>query len=154
MKASRKLPNRLPIQVQTQLESSSETLALRVSTAMVNTRLLPVNNSEPAKITMVSAPPKHTPMSSRTGPPGTPLPTVPPTVKMRAMAAPTYMPASIDRTRWLMSERRCASSFAAACSPITLTVSEYMQVSSLILTASSWQVSDERFQGVGQPVNG
>src|SRR5688572_25736215 len=64
--ASSTLPTRLPTQVQPQLAINSFIDALRVSTPSVSTRLLPVNSSEPAKMTMVSAPPKQTPMTGFT----------------------------------------------------------------------------------------
>ena len=98
LKATKTLPTRLPIQVHTQLAARSRQLALRVRTPRVRTRLLPVKSSEPAKTTMVSAPPKQTPMRRRTAP-GELFESRPPIVKMSTMAAPTYIPASMDRTR-------------------------------------------------------
>ncbi len=98
MKATSTLPMRLPTQVQTQFAPRSRQRALPDSTPSVSTRLLPVNSSEPAKITMVSAPPKQTPIDSRTTP-GEAVDSVPPMVKISTMAAPTYTPASAERTR-------------------------------------------------------
>src|SRR3954447_21844271 len=123
--ASSRLPARLPSHVHHQFASSSRQVALPVNTPSVRTRLLPVNSSEPANTTSVSAPPKHTPMTSRTTP-GDSLDSEPPTVKIRKIAAPTYIPASIERTKWLTSERFCAASLAAAWSPRALMVSVYM----------------------------
>ena len=98
MNARRALPSRLPIQVQIQLSTRSFQVVFRVSVPSVSTRLLPVNSSEPAKMTMVRAPPKQMPMVIFTSP-GESLESVPPMVKMSTIAAPTYMPASIERTR-------------------------------------------------------
>ena len=125
--ASSTLPSRLPTQVQPQLATRSRTEVLRVSTPRVSTRLLPVNNSDPAKMTMVSAPPKQTPMTGFTSA-GKSFDSAPPMVKISTIAAPTYMPASIDRTRWAGSESRCAAIFAAACSPIVSIASAYIVV--------------------------
>src|SRR5262249_35570882 len=102
--ASSRLPARLPIQVHHQLENKSFQVALRVKTPSVSTRLLPVNSSDPAKTTIVNAPPKQTPIMRRTTLRDS-LASEPPTVKIRKMAAPTYMPASIERIRWPKSER-------------------------------------------------
>ena len=49
-------------------------------------------------MTMVNAPPKQTPITKRTAP-GDSFDKVPPTVKIKAMAAPTYMPAIMERIR-------------------------------------------------------
>ena len=57
-----------------------------------------MNSSEPAKITIVNAPPKQTPINSLVAP-GAPVLMNAPTVKMSTIAAPTYMPASIERTK-------------------------------------------------------
>ena len=74
---------------------------------------------------MVSAPPKQMPMVMRTAP-GLSLDREPPMVKISTMAAPTYIPASRERTRWLGKDRRCAASLAAAWSPRVRTASVYM----------------------------
>src|SRR5205807_1735082 len=124
MTANSTLPMRLPIQVQIQLLSRSLSVAFLLKTPSVSTRLLPVKSSDPAKITMVSAPPKQMPMVMRTAP-GLSLDREPPMVKIRTMAAPTYMPASIDRTRWPGNERLCPASLAAAWSPRVKTDSVY-----------------------------
>ena len=76
-------------------------------------------------MTMVKAPPKQTPIASRTTP-GEAAASEPPMVKISTMAAPTYMPARAERTRWLTSERRCASSLATACPARVCTASVYM----------------------------
>src|SRR5438874_1649516 len=98
MHASSTLPARLPIQVQIQLDARSPTDARLVNTPRVRTRLLPVTNSEPAKITIVRAPPKQTPITTRSVP-GAAFAISPPIVKIRTIAAPTYIPARADRTR-------------------------------------------------------
>src|SRR5262249_48416241 len=95
-------------------------------TPSVSTRLLPVNNSEPAKTTMVSAPPKQTPIANRTTP-GEPVDNVPPMVKISTIAAPTYMPASMERTKWLINDPFWPASLAAACSLRVVMASLYMQ---------------------------
>ena len=48
-------------------------------------------------------------------------------VKMSTMAAPTYMPASIERTRWLTSERRWSVELGGGLLAQGLTVSVYME---------------------------
>src|SRR3954471_5697598 len=103
--ATSALPRRFPTQVQSQLAPRSLSLALPESTPTVSTKLLPVKSSEPAKTTKVSAPPKQTPMTSRTTA-GMSFDSVPPTVKISTMQIPTYIPASIERTVWLTSDRR------------------------------------------------
>ena len=146
MKATRTLPTRFPIQVQTQFESRSPADALRVRTPRVRTRLLPVNSSEPAKMTIVSAPPKQMPMVMRTrlGE----VPTIePPIVKIKTIAAPTYMPASIERTKWLANERRWAVIFAAACSAMVWTVSEYMVITAWRTLGSPLPQSEPHSEG-------
>src|SRR6266446_6082442 len=127
MTANSTLPIRLPIHVQTQLLSRSLAVAFLLKTPSVSTRLLPVKSSDPAKITMVSAPPKQMPLVMRTAP-GLSLEREPPMVKIRTMAAPTYIPASMDRTRWLGNERFCPASLAAAWSPSAKTASVYKLV--------------------------
>src|SRR4051794_15954903 len=75
------------------------------------------------------------------------------------MAAPTYMPAIMERTRWLRRERRCAVNLAAACSPRAWIVSAYTlspQGGSLETNARSGagQVIHQGFQGVRELLAG
>src|SRR5262249_12837776 len=50
----------------------------------------------------------------------------PPMVNIRTMAAPTYMPAMAERTRWPTRDRRCSFSFMTACSLRPCTASTYI----------------------------
>src|SRR5262245_34710025 len=73
-------------------------------------------------------------------------------VKIRTMAAPTYIPASADRTRWASNERRWPSSFATAWTE-SVSIASLYTVSHSLVEGLSRQITHERFQHIHHSLN-
>src|SRR5437660_1199318 len=115
-------PARFPAKLTAHTLPSAVAVTVRESAPTVITRLLPVNSSDPAKMTSVSATPNEAPITALVAHEpaacsGAPM------AKMSTMPRPTYAPARMERTRYWRGLCRRRPALVRAAPAIALTVS-------------------------------